>query len=53
VKLKHQCNHCWYEIEFKIRKEHYHKNIAFSCKNCGKLYMYHTDGEKLTIKEKD
>ena len=53
MRLKHQCNRCWYEIEFKIRKEHYHKNITFSCKNCSKLYMYYSDGKTIIIKERN
>lgn len=53
MKLKYQCNRCWYEIEFKIRKEHYHKNITFSCKNCSKLYVYYSDGETVTVKERN
>ena len=53
MKLKYQCSHCWTEIEFKIKKEHYFKNITFSCNNCSKLYMYYSDGKTITVKERE
>jgi len=53
MELKHQCPNCWREIEFKIPKKYYFKNITFSCCNCGKLFVYYTEGETVTVKERN